>query len=90
MNLEKREANMIAKYGSAEALAEKRREWQAKSRANYSGDGGFRALKTRDPQAMSDLARKAANIRHGNKEKTGGENTVKSKDITKGKDVAEI
>jgi len=82
MNLEKREANMIAKYGSVEALAEKRREWQAKSRANYSGNGGFRALKARDPQAMSDLARKAANIRHGNKDKTESQNIIKGKDLT--------
>lgn len=83
MNLEKREANMIARYGGVEALAEKRREWQVKSRTNYSGNGGFRALKARDPKAMSELARKAANIRHGNKDK------AKSQDITEGKDIAE-
>ena len=84
MNLEKREATLIAKYGSAEAVAAKRREWQAKSRKNYSGNGGFRALKDKDPQAMSDLARKAANIRHGN------QNKATSQDIIKGKDIAEV
>ena len=83
MNLEKREATLIAKYGSAEKLAEKRREWQAKSRKNYSGNGGFRALKKKDPQAMSELARKAANIRHGN------QNKAENQDITEGKNIAE-
>lgn len=83
MNLEKREATLIAKYGSAEALAEKRREWQAKSRKNYSGSGGFRALKAQDPQAMIELARKAANIRHGNKDK------VENQDIIEGKNLSE-
>ena len=82
MNLEKREATLIAKYGSAEALAEKRREWQAKSRKNYSGSGGFRALKAQDPQAMIELARKAANIRHGNKDKAENQDIIEGKNLS--------
>lgn len=82
MNLKKREETLIKKYGSAEKLAAKRREWQAKSRKNYDGSGGFRALKARDPQAMSELARKAANIRHGNKDDITSEDPAQGKDLT--------
>lgn len=39
----KREATLIAKYGGIEALAAKRREWQAKSRETYKGTGGAAA-----------------------------------------------
>lgn len=56
-----REEKLIAKYGSAEALKAKRREWQAKSRINYKGTGGFAA----NPEFAKQMSRKALEKRWG-------------------------
>jgi len=61
---DKREKAMIAKYGSKEALAAKRREWQKKSRLKYKGTGGFAAL---SPERRKEISRKAHEARWGNK-----------------------
>lgn len=65
---DKREETLVKKYGSPEALAEKRKEWQAKSRKNYKGTGGFAKLKTDDPKKLKQLSKDAANKRWGNDE----------------------
>jgi hypothetical protein len=60
----KREETLIAKYGSKEALAAKRREWQLKSRANpNTKKGGFRWLKENDPAKLKELSREGVKKR---------------------------
>lgn len=62
--IEKREETLIKKYGSKEALAQKRAEWQAKSRKNpNSKKGGFAYLKAKDPDKLRSVSILAANKR---------------------------
>lgn len=60
---DKREETLIKKYGSKEALQAKRREWQAKSRKNYKGTGGFASL---SKEELQEISKKANQARWGN------------------------
>lgn len=64
---DKREQTLIEKYGSKEALAQKRKEWQTKSRLNpNTKKGGFAYLKEHDPEKLSEVQRANANRRWDN------------------------
>lgn len=65
MNQKKREKTLEDKYGGPEALAAKRREWQAKSRQNYTGNGGLRSMTPERRKEISKL---------GNQKRWGKEN----------------
>lgn len=57
---QKRERIMEEKYGGKEALKAKRKEWQAKSRKNYKGTGGFASMdkqKSREIQSLGGRTR---------------------------------
>lgn len=60
---DEREKKLIKKYGSKEALKAKRQEWQAKSRENYKGTGGFASL---SKEQLQEISRKANAKRWGN------------------------
>ena len=69
---DKRELTLIKKYGSKEALAQKRAEWQAKSRKNpNTKKGGFASLKKTDPDKLRSISILAANKRWSGNEKKG-------------------
>lgn len=65
---EKLRKTMIAKYGSEEAWKEKLREAQAKSRINYKGTGGFKALSPERRREVARLGGKAGGRGRGKNE----------------------
>lgn len=64
--LQRREAVLILKYGSKEALKEKRREWQLKSRLKYKGTGGLKAV---SEEKRKEISRLGVEARRNNRER---------------------
>lgn len=60
--LAQREETLVRRYGSAENLAAKRKEWQAKSRVRYvenGSKGGFRGISEERLREISKLGNDA-------------------------------
>ena len=64
---DKREKALIAKYGSVEKLAEKRREWQAKSRESYVKNGSKGGFRAQTPEFRKQMGAKGGRSRRETK-----------------------